>query len=166
MLFGPFSHGKGGFTLASALGYQWGQYIAAEVGAVRFPTMIYYVPAGVRVGQGSSARFRGWMSFIALKLNVPVVRGFYLFAKLGAGSIANSVKFEFIPIAGLPQRGDYWAPITAFGMQYYINWNWSLNLQYLFVPGFARRPLDGLIRKSPAPDSYLITLGISYKITY
>lgn len=163
--FGAFNHGKGGFVGGLVLGYQWNEYFSAEFGWVRFVTTSYYVPTGFIVGAGSRAKFRTWLGYLALKLDAPFFAdNLFVFGKIGAAEMTNRVKFDFITAQGVPGKGDYWAPMFAFGFQYYINWNWSVNFQYMFVPGYPTIPIDGILREAPTPSSNLLTLGLGYKL--
>ena len=163
--FGTFNHGKGGFVGNLLIGYQWNKHFGAEIGWARFVTMTYYIPNGTIIGAGSSAKFRTWVGYFALKIMVPFYAdNFFMFGKLGVADMTNRVKLDFIPAQGVPGKGDYWAPLFAFGFQYYITWEWSVNLQYMFIPGLPQIPFDGILREAPMPPSNIVTAGLGYKL--
>lgn len=161
--FGEFDNGQGGLLYGFDMGYQWTRLFAAELGWYRLPRMQYSVPQGYVIPADNTMTFRNWLAYIALKFNYPLYERLYVTAKLGAGYVDTRVKNSFIPVQGLPGRGDFWAPLFAFGLQYYFNWNWSISAQYMFVPGFTRVPQDGMIRTVPSPHSNIVTVGVGYK---
>ncbi|WP_423063511.1 outer membrane beta-barrel protein [Candidiatus Paracoxiella cheracis] len=146
------------------IGYQWNRLFSAELGYLRLSSMNYYVPLGVIIQDGNLMRIRSrYVAYVALKFVYPIIQNLYVTAKLGAAYLDNEVTFSFIPVSGLPQKADYWAPVFAFGLQYYFNWDWSINAQYMFLPGYPRRPLDGIFRKIPVPHANIVTVGVGYK---
>lgn len=160
---GQFKNGKAGFVYGFDMGYQWTRLLSGEIGWYDLSSMQYTVPDGYTVPPGNTMKFRNWLAYIALKFSYPIYEGLYVVAKLGAGYLDLRVKNSFIPALGLPNRGDFWAPLFAFGLQYYFNWVWSINAQYMFMPGFTRRPTNGMIQKVPSPHSNIVTLGVGYK---
>lgn len=160
---GEFKNGTSGFVYGFDMGYQWTRLFSGEVGWYYLSSMHYTVPDGTIVPPGNTMKFRNWLAYIGVKFNYPIYEGLYVVAKLGAGYLDLRVKNSFIPALGLPNRGDFWAPLFAFGLQYYFDWVWSINAQYMFMPGFTRRPIDGMIRKVPSPHSNIVTFGIGYK---
>lgn len=164
--FGTFNHGKGGFVGGLVIGYQWNKFFGAEIGWNRFVTTSYFIPPYLQVAVGSEAKFRTWMGYFALKFLAPFYADrLFVFGKIGAADMTNRVKLKFIPMVGVPQKGDFWAPLFAFGFYYLINWNWSVNFQYMFIPGLPTAPLAGNIREAPMPPSDIVTVGLGYKLT-
>lgn len=162
--FGRFVNGESGFLYGFDIGYQWSRLFSAELGYFRLSSLEYTVPPGNVILFGNMMKIRSrYIAYIALKFNYPIFDGLYVFAKLGAAYLDTEVNFTFIPVSGLPQKADFWAPVSAFGLQYYFNWNWSINAQFLFLPGYPRRPLDGIFRKIPVPHANIITVGVGYK---
>ena len=162
--FGGFKNGEHGTTDGIVLGYQWSHYFGAEISWNRLARVLYSVPPGLPIPGGNTIRERSWMAYIALKFDFPITGGLYLISKAGAADVNVRSRFSFIPVLGLPGRGSFWAPIFAVGLQYYFDWNWSINAQYMHVNGYGRTPLDGILRKVPSPHSDMFTVGFGYKI--
>jgi len=161
---GGFKNGEAGFIYGFDMGYQWNQLFSAELGYFRLPSMEYSVPQGSLIAANNTMKIRArYLAYVALKFNYPIIENLYVSAKIGAAYLDTEVIFSFIPVSRLPQKDDYWTPLFAFGLQYYFNWNWSLNAQYVFVPGYARRPTTGVFTKAPVPNANIVTFGVGYK---
>lgn len=161
---GGFDHGNTGFAYGFDFGYQWNRLFSGELGYFRLPSMKYSVPEGNLITANNSMKIRSrYLAYVALKFNYPIIDNLYASAKLGAAYLDTEATFSFIPVSGLPQKSDYWAPLFAFGLQYYFNWNWSINAQYTFVPGYARRPTTGIFTRVPVPNANIVTVGVGYK---
>ncbi len=161
--FGNFSNGKDTATVGFVFGYQWSQYFAVEISWNGLWKTQYYTPAGVPVLAGGVMVHRTQIAYLAMKFSFPIYEGLYVFSKVGAANVNITTEFNFALARGLPGRGDYWTPTFATGLQYYFSWDWYVNLQYLHANGYARQPLDGILRKVPSPHSDMFTLGVGYK---
>jgi OmpA-OmpF porin, OOP family len=152
------SNSSGGFTFGGDVGYQFAKYFGAEVGA-------YYLP---RVkGRASDfdpfvfdkeLRVNSWFAYFAGKIVVPVFDCIDLFGKIGVAY--RHINFSGPGIDdGVSRSNDYWRPMFAAGGIYHINENWSVNAQYIRMPGYVHS--HPLTRRSPPAD--LFTLGIGYQ---
>lgn len=161
---GSYTGGRGGFTDGLVMGYQWYHYFSVEAGWNALPDMKYNIPTGSLVDVGNSVKVRTWFGYLAFKFAFPVYYQLYIMAKCGAAYVDNRVDLTFIPRNGVLKQGDYTTPMFAFGAQYYFGWNWSINLQYMFIPGYALRSQTGNLYIVPSPNSNMITLGAGYKL--
>lgn len=162
--FGQFvESAKGGFTSGVILGYQWNRYFGAEIGWFHFPRFRYIVPPGLIVAGGMITE-HSWMGYAAFKLMFPIYGSFYAFSKVGAAGVRIATNLTFIPVSPNPISGDFWSPLFAVGLEYYVHWNWSVLIQYLHINGYERRPANGVFRKLPSPNSDLFTVGLAYKL--
>jgi len=162
-LFSPAwitSNGRTGFTWGFDLGYQFNKYFSAELGWYKLPTVSGFFPAPVPGAPGFSQR--SWFVYLAGKVAVPVADNFDLFGKAGvawrhlslSGAVTGLPAFNLIP-----SSGSYWAPYFAFGMQYWINDAWIVNLQYQHVASNV-----GVTNiATAAPSANLVTMGVGYK---
>lgn len=161
---GGFDDGKSGLVYGFDIGYQWSRLFSGELGYFRLPSVVYTVPQGNLIVASNTMKIRArYLAYVALKFNYPIIENLYVSAKFGAAYLDTEATFSFIPVLGLPQKDDYWTPLFAFGLQYYFNWNWSINAQYTFVPGYARRPTTGMFRKVPVPHANIVMFGVGYK---
>ncbi|AML48291.1 hypothetical protein AYM02_02820 [Coxiella burnetii] len=161
--FGPFvKRGKGGSVAGVDVGYQWNRYFAAEIGWIHLPTVRYLVPSGLPVADGRISE-HSWLGYIALKLAFPICGNLYAYSKVGAAGLNIRTRINFTPVNDLTQNGDFWSPLFAVGLQYYLNWYWFFTLQYLHVNGYGRAS-SGAIQKLPSPHSDLFTFSVGYKL--
>lgn len=166
---GTTSDGSGGFAWGGDVGYQFNQYFSAEMGAYSLPS----VSGNVRTTGNpnvatDAAKVSSWLLYAAGKLSVPLFRNLDMFGKLG-------VAWRFLSYSGpglaltdgatgqlnssLFTNTHYAAVIFGTGMQYWLSPNWSLNLQYLHVPG--RSKAEDFAQQSPNVN--LIVGGVGYK---
>jgi opacity protein-like surface antigen len=173
-VLGTLSNGQNGLTVGADLGYQVNEYIALETGWYYLPQVRYTVPSGVGILLGSPALggnnlvINSWLYYFGGKLMVPIYHRLYLFGKLAAAyiNVRGSLTAGLSSIASamnLPTSGNFWAPLFATGVQYDITWNWSVNLQYLFVEGNSHTPFGSTPTTLPSPDTNLFTVGVAYK---
>jgi len=166
--FGSFNNGRDGGTVGVVLGYQFNEFIGLEGGWNYLPQMHYIVPDGNTLLLGNDMTVNSWLAYIAVKLAVPIYPNMYLFGKLGAVYLRNRASFSSgtsaaILSAMLPTMGSYWAPLFAGGIQYYFNWHWSINFQYLYARGYRKVPLGASLTHFPSPDTNLFTLGFEFR---
>ena len=142
-VFGPkFSRrGKGGFAYGFDLGYQWNQYLAAELGW-------FYLPK-VRVSAGG--QIKSWFAYLAAKLMAPVGDNFNVFLKGG-------VAYRRIRLPS--GRANVWRPLFGGGFMYTFNQSWMFNVQYLYVGAGSRALVSGAFFQTPA--AHVFTAGLGY----
>jgi len=161
------SHGRSGFTIGGDLGYQFNRHFSAELGWYKLPTVAGSAPiAPIAM---NALQTRSWILYFAGKLSVPVYDDIDLFGKAGLVwrnlSYSGSSAANPIFAAGIGRTGHYWAPFLGFGGQYKITHEWSVNVQYLYIPAYTRNANFVVANdvKNQAPAAHLILGGIGYK---
>lgn len=157
----PTSNTVGGISFGAVGGYQFDEFWSLEGGW-------YYLPRVSGTTNNVSAIARGWFTYGALKLSMPVHPDIYVFGKFGAAVrytrlSARAALNHTLTGQVLPISAHYWAPVFAVGMQYYLSWNWSINVQYLRLPGYQRLVSAASTNRLNVPAVNLITAGLSVK---
>src|SRR5690606_2443595 len=114
----------------------------------------------------SSFSISGGLAYAAFKGTAPIYDNTYIFGKLGAAYTYNTAStggagFPSSSLNGsLTNQSNFWNPMFAAGIQYYFTPNWSVNVQYAYIPGYTRASSSRFI----APESQLVTAGLGYKM--
>lgn len=162
------SNTVGGFSAGADLGYQFNEYWSLEGGWYYLPQVHGTVPTVPGVGPFIQATAQAWFAYVAAKLLVPIYHGTYIFGKFGTAYrrtrlTANMALSHTVTGQPLPITGRYWAPFFAVGIQYYITWNWSINAQYMRLPGYNRFVAATTTNRVNVPAADIITAGVAYK---
>lgn len=150
----------GGFTFGGDLGYQFNQFWNIEAGW-------FYVPLVRGTFDGVQASAQGGFGYGAGKISVPIIHDFYFFGKFGIAYRYTRLYAsapQFFIGQSLPINGRYWAPLFGLGVQYYFEWAWSINVEYLRVPGYETIISEGTSNRLNTPPMNVITVGIGYKL--
>ncbi len=157
-------------------GYQFTRYLALEGGWSYIPEASYsrYRTVTLPVGQstftlpeGLQVNINSGVGYIAGKGSVPIYDKLDAFGKLGAAYVYNnanvSVPASLVnsPIVYTSSHSNFWSPLFAFGLQYSTPQNWSVNVQYDYIPGYREASANHFI----TPDIQLITFGLGYKFS-
>ena len=156
-------HGDSGFTYGGDLGYQFNRYFSAEAGWYHLVT----VSGNHATAVGGSGTLdpivvRSWFVYFAGKVAIPVADDFDIFGK--AGIVWRKLDYSG-PAVGLAaitavfHDTHYSKPFFAFGAQWFLDQNWSANIQYMVVPGYYRAAEVAM----QAPKANLVVGGIGYK---
>ena len=155
-------------------GYQFNRYLALEGGWSYIPNVGYSRDRTVQlpVGQttftlpdGLHVKINSGLGYIAGKGSLPLYGRIDAFGKLGAAYVYNDVNVSIpaslvnSPTIHTTDHSNFWSPLFAFGLQYNHENNFSLNVQYTYVPGYREASSDHFI----TPDMQLITAGFGYK---
>ena len=158
----PTSNTMGGFSVSGVGGYQFDEFWSLEGGW-------FYLPEVSGTVNNVSAIARGWFVYGAAKLTMPIHPDIYVFGKFGAAVrytylSATSALTHLLTGQVLPVSAYYWTPLFAVGIQYYFTWNWSVNAQYLRVPGYQRFISAASTNNLNVPAINLLTVGLGVKI--
>lgn len=154
------SNGRGGFTGGADVGYQFNQYFSVEAGWMYLPRIkgTFNVSISGKVDSG--------LAYGAFKITAPVYENTYIFGKLGAGYVYNSMRgfpagatFPSTDLTNGVTDSKFWNPLWAAGIQYYFNPNTSINFQYMNIAGYHRSSDSNF----SVPDAHLFTVGLGYK---
>lgn len=173
------SGGTGGFAWGGDIGYQFNEYYSFEVGA--------YSLRSVSGQVGNSSQSRGttvhppaqsagpvkvssWALYVAGKLAIPLFDNFDLFGKAGIAwrfldYSGAALSQSPVPLSlGAPQTFNdihYATWLAGVGIQYWLTPQWSLNAQYLYIPG--RGDLEDISQE--APNVHIVVGGVGYKFS-
>jgi len=154
----PGSNKDGGFTMGVDAGYQFTQNLSVEAAW-------YYLPkvSGNTNGNGN-VTVHNWMAYGAGKLSLPVMDSLDIFGKVGVGyrslnysGVNGNVATAYRGTAG------YWAPVFGIGAKYLFTQNWSINAQWMFMPGYTGSAVNNNSVAKQAPVLNLFTAGIGYQ---
>ncbi|AJC50464.1 porin family protein [Coxiella endosymbiont of Amblyomma americanum] len=157
-LISSSSRGDGGSTFGGDLGYQFNKNIALEGGWFYLPKATFNT-----VDPGSFA-IKGGVAYTALKGMASIYGNTYAFGKLG---VSYTYNWSSIALASsdlnstnnVSSCSNYWNPLFAAGMQYYLTPNWSVSTQYVFVPGYRSASSNRFV----TPVVHLLTMNVGYK---
>lgn len=171
-LFAPSSNGKGGFTGAADLGYNFTQNVALEAGWFYLPEVkgnVTSIGRGVAAA-GSTAKVNSWFAYTAAKLSVPVMENVDLFGKVGVAYRELSYDVPAtVSALGATGTGNYWSPIFGAGLEYTLG-SWLVGAQYTYLPSneavnralSSSTTLAGCGAPNAAPDVNLYTAFLGY----
>ncbi|QHG92476.1 hypothetical protein EGQ50_01785 [Coxiella endosymbiont of Amblyomma sculptum] len=157
-LISSSSKGDGGSTFGGDLGYQFNQNLALEGGW-------FYLPkAAFTTVDPGTFTIKGGVAYTALKGMAPVYENACVFGKLGVSYTYNwssiaLASSDLNSTTNVSSCSNYWNPLFAAGMQYYLSPNWSVSAQYTFVPGYRNASSDRFV----TPVAHLVTIDIGYK---
>lgn len=172
---GQFSTGLsntlGGFSVGPDIGYQFNEYWSLEAGWYYLPEVRGTAPVVVSVGPFIADKATAWFAYLAGKLMIPIYTDTYIFAKVGGAYrqtrlTANAAAVNPVTGQSLPITGRYWTPLFGAGIQYYITPNWSINAQYLYVPGYQRFIPATRNNRLNVPSASIILAGVGYKFLF
>lgn len=168
---------NGGVTGGGAGGYQWNRFLAAEVGGISLPTVgiedIFIPSTGTTI---TDIHRKSWFIYVAGKIMVPVfvIDNLDVFFKGGGAYRRFATHGDIIPPGDKPEidfssNAFQWQPLLATGLQYYINMNWIINFQWMYLPQGGEttivnsRSLPNEIKRD-FPSQSLFTFGLELKL--
>ena len=155
LLKDTYNHSSWGWALGADIGYQFDQYMSAELGG-------FWTQKVSAKSKDKDNYLQNWLGYLAGKVSVPVMDNFDLFGKFGVG--LNHLRFgkDNQAVANKSSH-NYFGPVFAVGGAYTFgaNQNMAVSLQYMrFGQSWTTwNDLDNL--SAPATD--LVTVGLSYK---
>lgn len=165
---------NGGAIGGVDVGYQFTRYVALEGGWSYIPSASYnrirtvVLPVGqtsFTLPQGLQVNINSGLAYFAGKGTVPLYGALDAFGKLGVAYAYNHVNVNVpaslvnSPTAYTTNHSNFVNPLWGFGLQYAALKNWSVNVQYDYVPGYREASSTHFI----TPDIQLITFGLGYK---
>ena len=174
--------GYGGFAWGGDIGYQFNEYYSFEVGAYSLRSVAGNVGNANRnvASPGTTfqppnpsagpAKVSSWIAYAAGKLTIPLFDNVDLFGKAGIAwrfldysgtALGQSAVSLSLAATQSFSNTHYATALAGVGLQYWITPEWSVNAQYLYVPG---RSADQEIDQQ-APSVHLVVGGVGYKFT-
>lgn len=174
---GTVSNGQGGFAWGGDIGYQFNQYFGFEVGAYDLEDVDGTVGLGVSnnaaimappAPSSGNVQVQSWVLYVAGKLSVPIFENFDIFGKVG-------IAFRWLDYSGPGVNGPTAGPLAAVffinnqhyatwlagvGLQYWITPEWSVNVQYLHIPGYYKA--QEISQQAPKVDLFLGGAGYKF----
>ena len=146
---------KWGWALGLDLGYQFNQYMSAELGG-------FYLKGATTDANASKGILKSsvssWLGYVAAKLQAPLMGDKAdVFMKAGLG--LNHFRAKNIFAGAETQSFNGFAPVFAVGLQYNINDNMYVTGQYMHVGNSFNSPVNNI--RMAGYD--LFTLGLGYK---
>lgn len=163
------NNGKGGFTAGAALGWNFMEHLSVEAGWFWLPRVsgrtgaaTVSVPPNTAVDTNvSNVTVQSWFAYFAAKGDINLMDNLDLFAKLGVSY--RRVGYEDTQVNTLVQftgnKGGYWSPMFALGLQYHFSDAFYGDAQWMHVPGHNRAGRQS----RNAPSANLFTLGLGYR---
>jgi len=148
------NNASGGFTIGADTGYQYNRYFAFELGW-------YYLPqAGFNTLNNIHFKVQSWLAYFGFSLSAPLSQHFSFFVKLALAY--RNLEFQSSPVSVPPDgRHNLWRPLAAVGWRCYFGPNWSILMQYMYLPG--RNSSSSAPGAAVSPVANVITLGYSYR---
>ncbi len=149
-------NGTGGFSFGFDVGYQINNIMALDIGWYYLPTVKGYSNIFI---SNPSLKLDSWMAYLALKLIVPLSKHFDLWGKLGFGYRSLDWRGEATALPGFGDRDvDYFSGVFGAGLQYWLDQNWSLSAQYLYMLSHT----SGAQISRRAPSANIIVGSVAY----
>lgn len=165
---------NGGAVGGVDIGYQFNRFLALEGGWSYIPTASYnrvrtvtlpVAQSTFTLPQGLQVNINSGLAYIAAKGIVPVYGKLEAFGKLGAAYAYNHSNVDVpaslvnSPAVYTTDHSNFWNALFGFGLQYSPLTNWTVNVQYDYVPGYSDASANHFI----TPAIQLITFGLGYK---
>lgn len=172
------NNASGGFAWGGDIGYAFNQYFGFELGAYDLADVDGTVGLGVSNGaellpppnpSSGNLRVESWILYAAGKLSIPLFENFDMFGKVGiafrwldySGSGVNGPTAGALGARYFINNQHFATWIAGVGLQYWFTPEWSMNVQYLHIPGYYKA--QELAQQAPKVN--LIVAGIGYKFT-
>jgi len=168
-------NGDGGFAWGGNLGYQFNQYFSFEVGAYDLESVkgtvgvsILPIPNPNPITESSCPiKVSSWVLYVAGKMAVPLFYHLDMFGKMGmAFRFLNYSGAGIASAAAIAVNSNHFINdqhyatwLAGVGLQYWFTSNWSVNAQYLHIPGYNRAQEVAM----QSPNVNLILGGMGYK---
>ena len=168
------SHINGGTIGGADAGFQYNRYFAVEGGWFYVPQAGYnrvrtvtlpVAQTTFTLPEGAQVNIKSGLAYVAVKGTMPVYQKLDAFAKIGAGYAYNETNRDIpaslvnSPTVHVTDHSNFWNPLFAFGLQYSLPANFTMNAQYDYVPGYSKASADHFI----TPAIQLATFGLGYK---
>ena len=165
---------NGGAIGGVDVGFQFNRFFSLEGGWSYLPTASYNRDRTVTLPvaqttfilpEGLQVNINSGLAYIAAKGTLPICDKFDAFAKLGAAYAYNhsnvTIPASLVnsPAVLTTDHSNFWNPLFGFGLQYSLFNNWSINVQYDYVPGYNAASSSHFM----TPPIQLATFGLGYK---
>lgn len=156
---GPTSKGRGAASFGADVGYQINRYLGLEFAWYSIPTVRGVSDIAMIL---PALTIKSWVADFALKLMAPIWGKLDIFAKVGPSYryLRYSGAASITPGFG-GQTDQFWSVMFAAGLQYWLDQNWLLSVQYIHFPQYTRG--GNVNRQAPTAHIYVASLG--YKFT-
>jgi opacity protein-like surface antigen len=157
---GTSSNGNGGFSFGVDVGYQINRYLGLEFGW-------YYLP---KVKGNTDVMpalqpltIKSWAAYLALKGMVPITRKLDIFVKVGPAYRYLRYSATGSTMSGFgSQSNQYWTLMAGAGLQYWLDENWVVAVQYIYIGHCAETAK--ITRQAPAANLVLVNLGYKFSL--
>ena len=153
-------------ALGGDVGYMWTNYLGLEFGGFWFQNS-KASDAAVAAGALANSEIKNWAAYLAAKMLVPmgmVNDNLYAFAKAGLGYQHSEGTLSFTGVFGTNSKEHSWVPAFAVGMDYFMNSNLMLNLQYMYFGDALHRALPPATQSQTTHKS-ILTVGVGYRFS-
>ena len=152
-----WNHISWGWALGADLGYQFNQYVSAELGG-------FWVQKTTLKADKNNVWFQNWLGYFAGRIAVPVMDNFAFFGKFGVG-MNHSRWTKGLNEAWSEDIGtshNFFGPVFAAGAEYTFgaSQNMGLSLQYMH---FNQSWTTWDKWRGSADSIDLVTVGLSYR---
>jgi len=174
--FGPFTYpnstaqvnwrnGNGGFVYGFNIGYHAYKHLGVEAGYFSLPCA-KLTTNNIEEYGFSKSRFYTNDIYLAARSLLPITNSLQAFTKIGINSKIITGSRKDFNNAWHYHEPIVFGPMFSAGLQYMINNNIGLNLQYLFFGGKVYK--INAIQNSATkinPNAQLVTFGVIYNIS-
>lgn len=162
---GTWGNGQGGWVPGLDVGYQWNQYVGAEIGGFYFAQHPKYNPNVAGGYNFYQIQIKQWVGYGALKLMIPIYDQTVLYAKVGMGydHTRHDDPSGFLWTGG-SFTSTHWGPMFAFGISYNFAEGWMIGLQYARFSGITQNTIGQPGVESLNPNLFLVNLGYLFAV--
>lgn len=153
------TRGNEGYAGGMVLGYQFSQNLSLEGIGFYLPRASFKFDSSANV---PNLNINSFLYCASLRIRAQVTENTYIFGKLGAAYTYNKSNNAIASsdLSTDTQKSAFWNPLFDTGIELYVSPSWSINVQYMYIPGFHKASSNGF----PAPDTQLLTVGIGYNM--
>jgi opacity protein-like surface antigen len=155
-------------ALGGDVGYMWTNYLGLEFGGFWFQSSkINAAGTAAHPLYVVNSELKTWAAYLAAKLMVPVGMvndNLYAFAKAGVGYQHTEGTLGFAPHFGTNGKAHSWVPAFAVGMDYFMNSNLMLNLQYMYFGDAYHLAVAPAVIGHSTHKS-ILTVGVGYRFS-
>ncbi|MCB1827959.1 MAG: outer membrane beta-barrel protein [Coxiellaceae bacterium] len=161
VVVGNVTHNRrGGVTAGFDVGYQINRYVAVEGGWYYLPS----VHGNSDIVPGlTDLKLKTWLAYLGLKFMVRMSDSFDFFIKAGGAYRKQNFTGTAISVAGFGDASvNYVSGIVGAGLQWWLDDNWSLSAQYLYMLG--RTNGTEVSRRAPGANLMVASVGYMFGV--
>jgi opacity protein-like surface antigen len=154
-------------ALGGDIGYMFTNYLGLELGGFWFQNSKASATAIAAGLATANTELKTWAGYLAAKLMVPVGMvndNLYAFAKAGLGYQHTEFSGSLLGQLPLDFKEHAWVPAFAVGLDYFMNSNLMLNLQYMYL-GNRNHYSRSLTDVAVTSHKSLLTVGVGYRFS-